>query len=345
MAASSSTSSTRNISPGREDKQQNNSTDNSTATISKTLDEVTAGLGAAGLESSGLITGVDLAYYSYLKEASSSNNIPQSSSGQERAKLEFLLDSMRLTKKLMIMIDLMFDIMVLTAISKSLEPLRSDEDNSVPFFADFFEYATKKNDQKENLFSIHSDHLPNNPLSAVGSQPASYATAIDLAVEIVERKGGRFQTLVLTADNQAIKNFFNGKDGELSPEGEKTIQSIFNASLYPLSIILVGVGNGSWEHMKNFQDKIPARKFDNFQFVNFTEIMSGDSPPSEKEAAFAFEALKKTPTQYKAAVELGLIGGVTGKAKKNVPHPPSVPPSCSPVPNCGPTTSAPVIKA
>ncbi|KAK9937327.1 hypothetical protein M0R45_014125 [Rubus argutus] len=318
MAASSSTSSTRNTSPGRKDKQQNNSTDNSTATIYKTLDEVTAGLGAAGLESSGLITGIDLANYSYLKEASSNNNIPQSSSGQERAKLEFLLDSMRLTKKLMIMIDLMFDLMVLTAISKSLEPLRSDEDNSVPFFADFFEY---------------------------GSQPASYATAIDLAVEIVERKGGRFQTLVLTADNQAVKNFFKGKDGELSPEGEKTIQSIFNASLYPLSIILVGVGNGSWEHMKNFQDKIPARKFDNFQFVNFTEIMSGDSPPSEKEATFAFEALKKTPTQYKAAVELGLIGGVTGKSKKNVPHPPSVPPSCSPVPNCGPTTSAPVIKA
>lgn len=40
------------------------------------------------------------------------------------------------------MIDLMFDIMVLTAISKSLEPLRSDEDNSVPFFADFFEYGS-----------------------------------------------------------------------------------------------------------------------------------------------------------------------------------------------------------
>lgn len=40
MAASSSTSSTRNTSPGRKDKQQNNSTDNSTATIYKTLDEV-----------------------------------------------------------------------------------------------------------------------------------------------------------------------------------------------------------------------------------------------------------------------------------------------------------------
>lgn len=40
MAASSSTSSTRNTSPGRKDEQKNKSTDNSTATIYKTLDEV-----------------------------------------------------------------------------------------------------------------------------------------------------------------------------------------------------------------------------------------------------------------------------------------------------------------
>lgn len=40
---------------------------------------------------------------------------------------------------------------------------------------------------------------------------------------------------------------------------------ISDTSAYPLAIVLVGVGDGPWEDMRKFDDKIPARDFDNFQ--------------------------------------------------------------------------------
>jgi len=38
-------------------------------------------------------------------------------------------------------------------------------------------------------------------------------------------------------------------------------------SKFPLSIVLVGVGDGPFHTMKEFDDNIPARAFDNFQVI------------------------------------------------------------------------------
>jgi hypothetical protein len=97
-------------------------------------------------------------------------------------------------------------------------------------------------------------------------------------------------------------------DGELSPQEQATVNSIVNASNYPLSIVLVGVGDGPWDMMKEFDDNLPQRRFDNFQFVEFNRVMAKSSDPFVREAQFALTALMEIPSQYKAAMELGLLG-------------------------------------
>ncbi|XP_061336902.1 E3 ubiquitin-protein ligase RGLG4-like isoform X3 [Gastrolobium bilobum] len=217
----------------------------------------------------------------------------------------------------------------ISIIGKTLAPF--DDDNLIPCFG--FGDATTHD---QEVFSFHSDHSPCHGFEEVLScyqkivpnlklsGPTSYAPVIEAAIDIVEKSRGQFHVLVLIADGQVTRSV-NTEDGELSPQEEKTIKAIVDASAYPLAIVLVGVGDGPWEDMKKFDDKLPARDFDNFQFVNFTGIMSKNTSPSEKEAAFALAALMEIPFQYKATMESGILGRVTGRAKRIVPKPPPIP--------------------
>lgn len=103
-------------------------------------------------------------------------------------------------------------------------------------------------------------------------------------------------------------------DGQMSPQELATVDAIVNASSYPLSIVLVGVGDGPWDMMKQFDDNLPARTFDNFQFVNFTQIMQRNFPSAQKEANFALAALMEIPDQYKAIQEQSLLSNPVGKS-------------------------------
>ncbi|CAL9124827.1 unnamed protein product [Musa acuminata var. zebrina] len=182
----------------------------------------------------------------------------------------------------------------------------------------------------QGVFSFRSDHSPCHGFDEVLrcyreivphlklSGPTSFAPIVETAVDIAESSGGQYHVLVIIADGQV------SRDPNKEPE---TIESIVRASAYPLSIVLVGVGDGPWDAMRKFDDRIPARDFDNFQFVNFTDIMRSNANAAEKEAAFALAALMEIPIQYKATVELGILGRETGKPKRRVPLPPPLPPS------------------
>lgn len=67
---------------------------------------------------------------------------------------------------------------------------------------------------------------------------------------------------------------------------------------------MVGVGDGPWEQMKRFDDKLPMRAFDNFQFVNLTEVYARGAGQSREqlEADFALQALMEVPEQYRVRV-------------------------------------------
>lgn len=83
-------------------------------------------------------------------------------------------------------------------------------------------------------------------------------------------------------------------DGQVTNERE-TADAIVEASNYPLSIVVIGVGDGPWDLMEKFDDELPTRKFDNLQFVNFAKVTTRSEQP---DVDFATAALMEIPEQY-----------------------------------------------
>ncbi|KAL3571180.1 hypothetical protein D5086_028429 [Populus alba] len=268
------------------------------------LEQVTDALVRAGLESSNLIVGIDFTKSNEWTGARSFNRRSLHHIGDEQNPYE----------------------QAISIIGKTLSSF--DEDNLIPCFG-FGDAST----HDQEVFSFFPDERFCNGFAEVLTRyrelapqlrlagPTSFAPIIEMAITIVEQSGGQYHVLLIIADGQVTRSV-DTEHGQLSPQEKGTVEAIVKASEYPLSIILVGVGDGPWDMMKEFDDNIPARAFDNFQFVNFTKIMSKNMDRSRKEAEFSLSALMEIPSQYKATLELNILGASRGKGIDRVPLPP-----------------------
>ncbi|XP_076910746.1 E3 ubiquitin-protein ligase RGLG2-like [Bidens hawaiensis] len=270
------------------------------------LEQVTEALARAGLESSNLIVGIDF----------TKSNEWTGSRSFNRKSLHYIGDGLNPYEQ------------AITIIGKTLAAF--DEDNLIPCYG-FGDASTHDQD----VFSFYPEERFCNGFEEVLSRyreitphlklagPTSFAPVIEQAMTIVEQSGGQYHVLLIIADGQVTRSV-DTEPGNLSPQEQRTVDAIVQASKLPLSIVLVGVGDGPWDMMREFDDNIPARDFDNFQFVNFTEIMSKNVPPIRKETEFALSALMEIPTQYKATIELNILGGRKGVSPNRVALPPPV---------------------
>ncbi|KAE9587343.1 putative transcription factor C2H2 family [Lupinus albus] len=272
------------------------------------LDQVISALREAGLESSNLIIGIDF----------TKSNEWTGKHSFHRKSLHYIGNSPNPYEQ------------AISIIGHTLSSF--DEDNLIPCFG-FGDAFTRD----QNVFGFYPDGrycqgfeevlaryreiVPHLKLSG----PTSFASVIDAAIDIVERSNGQYHVLVIIADGQVSRNP-GTPHGKLSPQEQATISSIIAASHYPLSIILVGVGDGPWDEMQQFDDNITERLFDNFQFVNFTKIMSENTKESKKETAFALAALMEIPFQYRAVQNIQLTNRepISHQHKRPLPPPKEV---------------------
>jgi hypothetical protein len=121
------------------------------------------------------------------------------------------------------------------------------------------------------------------------SGPTSFSPLIKKAIEVCKSERQYYILIIIT-------------DGETTRPDEDA-EAIIEASLYPISIICIGVGDGPWDTMKQFDDELPTRKFDNFQFVVYNDVNKGKN----KETDFARRALMEIPEQFNAIKKLGYL--------------------------------------
>lgn len=243
------------------------------------FEELTAALRAAGVEKSQLIVGVDFT-------GSNVNAGARTFGGRSLHDISDCSSPNPYEQALKVIAQALWDF---------------DDDHLIPGYG-FGDHTTTN----RNVFSFNENDLPCKGLTGCVTQyrkiaetvklsgPTSFGPLIRQAVHQV-RETNEYHILLIVADGQVSKDCMRD-----------TVDAIVEASFYALSIVMVGVGDGPWAVMDKFDDELPTRRFDNFQFVDFDTVFT-KYPSEKRETAFATHALMEVPDQYRAVHKLGYL--------------------------------------
>ncbi|CCD64642.1 Copine family protein 1 [Caenorhabditis elegans] len=141
----------------------------------------------------------------------------------------------------------------------------------------------------DEVLNVYNTVTPTVALSG----PTNFAPLIYQAMEICQ-KSRDYHILVIIADGQVTNE-------------RATRRAIVQACQHPLSIIVVGVGDGPWDMMRIFDESLPKRPWDNFHFVEFHEIVKKSTNMEDGDVKLAVQSLLEIPDQYRCICELGLL--------------------------------------
>ncbi|ULU03986.1 hypothetical protein L3Y34_017052 [Caenorhabditis briggsae] len=141
----------------------------------------------------------------------------------------------------------------------------------------------------DEVLNIYNTVTPSVALSG----PTNFAPLIYQAMEICQ-KSRDYHILVIIADGQVTNE-------------RATRRAIVQACQHPLSIIVVGVGDGPWDMMRIFDESLPKRPWDNFHFVEFHDIIKKSTSLEDGDVKVAVQSLLEIPDQYRCICELGLL--------------------------------------
>ena len=126
--------------------------------------------------------------------------------------------------------------------------------------------------------------------------PTSYAPVIQKSLESVRKHAREMSILFLITD------------GELSDEFRyESMQAIIDASSYPLSIVIIGVGDGPWCDMNKLSRHLVNKcKFDNLSFFEYHQLCK-HSNSRALDFEFGLKAFMKLPQQLRILKQLNYI--------------------------------------